>query len=158
MIPSVRKATLKDLPILLDFEQGVIIAERPFDPTIKKGEITYYDISELITSEDSDVFVAEINNEIVASGYAKIKTDRHYLKHKYQGYLGFMFVSKQHRGKKINKLIVDELLKWCKKRNIFEIRLDVYQDNIPAIKAYEKAGFKKHLINMRLDIENFDLG
>jgi GNAT superfamily N-acetyltransferase len=154
---NVRKATLKDLPVLLQFEQGVIEAERPFDPTIQEGDINYYDISELITNPNSEVFVAEIKNEIVASGYAKIKTDRHYLKHKYQGYLGFMYVPKNHRGKQLNKLLIDALLKWCKSKNIFEIRLDVYQDNLPAIKAYKKVGFKKHLINMRLDIENLNL-
>lgn len=152
MAPIVRKATLEDLPILLEFEQGVILAERPFDPTIKDGDITYYDIPDLITNPNSDVFVVEINKHIVASGYAKIKPDRHYLKHEHQGYLGFMYVSNQHRGKQLNKLIIDALFNWCKSRNIFEIRLDVYQDNIPAIKAYEKVGFKKHMINMRLDI------
>ncbi|GAA3597202.1 GNAT family N-acetyltransferase [Flavivirga amylovorans] len=152
----VRKATLNDLPVLLEFEQGVITAERPFDPTIKGGDINYYDINELITSQYSDVYVAESNGDIVASGYAKIKTDRHYLKHAYQGYLGFMFVSDTHRGQGLNKMIIDALLKWCKARNIYEIRLDVYDDNIPAIKAYEKVGFKKHMINMRLDIENLD--
>ncbi len=153
MTPIVRKATLKDVSILLEFEQGVIAAERPFDPTIKSGDIAYYDIPDLITNPNSDVFVVEIDSHIVASGYAKIKPDRHYLKHRQQGYLGFMFVDHQHRGKQLNKLIIDALLEWCKSLHIFEIRLDVYQDNLPAIKAYEKVGFKKHMINMRLDIE-----
>tara|TARA_R110000868_G_scaffold130775_1_gene340618 strand:- start:137 stop:610 length:474 start_codon:yes stop_codon:yes gene_type:complete len=157
MTPIIRIATLKDLTVLLRFEQGVIEAERPFDPTIKECEITYYDISELITSPNSEVFVAEIENEIVASGYVKIKSDRHYLKHEKQGYLGFMYVSEKHRGKQLNKHIIDALLQWCKLRNIFEVRLDVYDDNIPAINAYQKVGFKKHMINMRLDIENLDL-
>jgi len=157
MVPIIRIATLKDLTVLLGFEQGVIAAERPFDPTIKECTITYYDISELITSPNSEVFVAEIENEIVASGYAKIKTDRHYLKHEKQGYLGFMYVSEDHRGKQLNKHIIDALLQWCKSRNIFEIRLDVYDDNFPALSAYQKVGFKKHMINMRLDIENLDL-
>ncbi|WP_339893468.1 GNAT family N-acetyltransferase [uncultured Algibacter sp.] len=157
MTPIIRIATLKDLTVLLRFEQGVIEAERPFDPTIKECEITYYDISELITSPYSEVFVAEIENEIVASGYVKIKSDRHYLKHEKQGYLGFMYVSEKHRGKQLNKHIIDALLQWCKLRNIFEVRLDVYDDNIPAINAYQKVGFKKHMINMRLDIENLDL-
>ena len=157
MAPIIRIATLKDLTVLLRFEQGVIEAERPFDPTIKECEITYYDISELITSPYSEVFVAEIENEIVASGYVKIKSDRHYLKHEKQGYLGFMYVSEKHRGKQLNKHIIDALLQWCKLRNIFEVRLDVYDDNIPAINAYQKVGFKKHMINMRLDIENLDL-
>lgn len=157
MAPLIRIATLSDLPVLLKFEQGVIEAERPFDPTLKEGEITYYDISELITSPYSEVFVAEIENEIVASGYAKIKSDRPYLKHEKQGYLGFMYVSENHRGKQLNKLIIDALLKWCKAKQVYEIRLDVYEGNLPAIKAYEKVGFKKHMINMRLDIKNINL-
>ena len=94
------------------------------------------------------------NNELVASGYAKIKEDRHYLKHSKQGYLGFMFVPEKYRGQGYNKLIVDALLNWCKSRDVYEIRLDVYDENPSAIRAYEKAGFKKHMINMRLDIRN----
>ena len=157
MKPIVRKATLTDLPFLLEFEQGLIEAERPMDPTIKDGEISYYDISEFIKNEDSDVYVVELNGEIVASGYARIKNDRHYLKHTKLGYLGFMFVPEEHRGKGLNKLIMNVLLKWCKTRNIHEIRLDVYDTNPSAIRAYEKAGFTKHMINMRLDIEDLDV-
>lgn len=154
MKPIVRKAVPKDLPILLKFEQGLIEAERPMDPTIKCGDISYYDISLLIKNENSDVFVVEINDEIVASGYAKILDDRPYLKHDKQGYLGFMFVPEKHRGNGYNKLIMDALLDWCKQRQVFELRLDVYDINPSAIRAYEKAGFKKHLINMRLNLED----
>ena len=149
-----RKAILKDVPTLLEFEQGVIEAERAFDPTIKAGQITYYNISELINNSESEVFVVEKDTHIVASGYAKIKGDRHYLKHDKIGYLGFMFVHKAHRGQGLNQLIINELLKWCKERQVFEIRLDVYEDNLTAIKAYEKVGFKKHMINMRLNISD----
>ena len=157
MEPIVRKATLNDVPILLDFEQGLILAERPMDPTIKDGKISYYDVSEFIKDTDSELFIVELNGEIVASGYAKIKDDRKYLKHKKQGYLGFMFVPEPHRGNGYNKLIMDALIKWCKERGVFEIRLDVYDTNFSAIRAYEKAGFSKHLINMRLNIEGLDL-
>ncbi|NND24766.1 MAG: GNAT family N-acetyltransferase [Flavobacteriaceae bacterium] len=150
----VRKANLSDLPVLLEFEQDLIEAERPMDPTIKDGKISYYDISEFIKNEDSDVFVVTINNEIVASGYAKIKSDRPYLKHTRQGYLGFMFVPEAHRGNGYNQLIIDALLGWCKERGIYEIRLDVYASNPSAIRAYEKAGFNHHLINMRLDLSD----
>lgn len=153
----VRKAEMEDVPILLDFEQRLISAERPMDPTIKDGKISYYDVSSFIKNDDSEVFVVELDGEIVASGYAKIKPDRHYLKHTKQGYLGFMFVPENHRGQGYNKLIVDALLKWCKDRHVFEIKLDVYHTNHSAIKAYEKAGFKKHLINMRMDIKDLDI-
>ena len=148
---TLRKATLDDLSTLLDFEQGLIHAERPMDPTIQEGDISYYDIGALITGNDSEVIVAEFEGKIVASGYARIKDDRHYLKHDKQGYLGFMFVTEEHRGNGLNGLIIEKLIEWCRANTIYEIRLDVYQDNPQAIKAYEKAGFKKHMITMRLD-------
>lgn len=154
MTPILRIANLDDLPILLEFEQRLIKAERPMDPSIKDGDISYYDISEMIKATNSEVFVVELDDEIVASGYAKIMDDHPYLKHAKQGYLGFMFVPEEHRGKGLNKLILNALIDWCKTRNVFEIRLDVYDVNKTAIKAYKKSGFKNYLINMRFDIED----
>ena len=153
MTYTVRKATLEDLPVLLEFEQGLIKVERPMDPTIREGEISYYDVGEFIRSDDAEVFVVEQEGRILASGCVRIKPDRHYLKHKRMGHLGFMFVPEEYRGKGLNGLIIEKLVDWCKSRDLQELRLDVYQSNAPAIRAYEKAGFSKHLITMRLNIE-----
>ena len=155
MTYSIRKATLADLPLLLDFEQALIKVERPMDSTIKEGEVSYYDIADFIQQTDTEVLVTECDSKIVASGYAQIKGDRHYLKHDLQGYLGFMYVDEEHRGKGLNKLLIDALIKWCKDRAVHEIRLAVYQDNPSAIRAYEKVGFKKHLITMRMDVTDY---
>ena len=135
---------------------GLVDAERPMDVTIKDGKVIYYDLESFISSEDAVLYVVEINDELVASGYAKIKPDRSYLKHDNHVYLGFMYVPEKHRGKGYNKLIIDALLSWSKAKNINEIRLDVYDSNPSAIRAYEKAGFEKHMIHMRMDIK--DLG
>lgn len=154
MKPTVRLATKEDLLVLDKFMDGLVAAERPMDPTIKEGKVVYYDLAKFIGKSDSALYVVVLGDEIVASGYAKIKGDRHYLKHDKQGYLGFMFVPEQHRGNGYNKLIMDALLKWCKDKNLSEIRLDVYDTNQPALRAYEKAGFTKHLITMRLDLND----
>ena len=154
MKPTVRLATKEDLLVLDKFMDGLVAAERPMDPTIKEGKVVYYDLAKFIGKSDSALYVVVLGDEIVASGYAKIKGDRHYLKHDKQGYLGFMFVPEQHRGNGYNKLIMDALLKWCKDKNLTEIRLDVYDTNQPALRAYEKAGFTKHLITMRLDLND----
>ena len=155
MMYSIRKATLADLTLLLEFEQALIKVERPMDSTIKEGKVSYYDIADFIQQSDTEVLVVECNSKIVASGYAQIKGDRHYLKHDLQGYLGFMYVDEAHRGQGLNKLLIDDLIQWCKKRDVNEIRLAVYQDNPSAIRAYEKVGFKKHLITMRLDASDY---
>ena len=156
MKPIVRLATKNDLATLDIFMDGLVEAERPMDVTIKDGKVIYYDLEGFILSEDAVLYVAELNGELVASGYAKIKKERIYLKHEAHAYLGFMYVPEKHRGNGYNKLIIDALLNWSKTRNIKEIRLDVYETNPSAIRAYQKTGFKKHLIQMRLDLHDFD--
>lgn len=146
-----REATEQDLKILLEFEQGIVTAERPFNSTLIDGEIHYYDLRHFIKSPDATLIVVEDKDEIVASGYALIReTEKNYYNFKTYAYLGFMFVKPEYRGKGINKIITDELVNWAKSRNISEIRLDVYAQNESAIKAYEKAGFEPLLLTMRL--------
>ncbi|MEO9510861.1 MAG: GNAT family N-acetyltransferase [Flavobacteriaceae bacterium] len=148
---KVRKAKLDDLPVLLNYEQSLIKAERPFDITIKDDPINYYDLRQMIFDENACVLVAEVDDNIIASGYAIAKRARHYLNHEYYSYLGFMFTDPDFRGQGVNAKIVDELKIWSLEKGFKEIRLTVYQDNIPAIKAYEKVGFKRHIIEMRLE-------
>ncbi|MBV8328051.1 GNAT family N-acetyltransferase [Chryseobacterium sp.] len=146
-----RKATVQDLDILLEFEQGIVSAERPFNSTLIDGEIHYYDLSHFIKSPDAILVIAEENNEIIGSGYALIKKpEKDYYTFETYAYLGFMYVKPEYRGKGINRLITDELIGWAKSRGITEVRLDVYAQNESAIKAYEKAGFEPHLLTMRL--------
>ncbi|MEZ5029529.1 MAG: GNAT family N-acetyltransferase [Ferruginibacter sp.] len=103
----------------------------------------------MIAAPDVELLVAEINNEVVGSGYARIENAKPFLQHNRHAYLGFMYIMPQWRGKGINKKILDKLTEWVQQHNITELRLDVYQPNIAAIKAYEKAGFTKHMIEMR---------
>jgi GNAT superfamily N-acetyltransferase len=147
----VRKARLDELATLLEFEQAIISAERPFDATLRAGEIHYYDLAQLIVSADAEVLVAEVENVLVGSGSAEIKKAENYWQHEYFAYLGFMYVRPEFRGKGVNQKILDALKLWAIERNLTELRLEVYQDNLPARKAYEKAGFKANLLEMRLD-------
>ena len=149
-----RKATNKDLPQLLTFEQGVITAERPFDSFLKESNITYYDIQNLIESEESEMVIAEIDGQIVGAGYGQIRESKPYWKKPAFVYLGFMFVHPSFRGQGINQKIINYLKDWAKSKNIHELRLEVYVENESAIRAYEKAGFKNHMLEMRLDMED----
>jgi ribosomal protein S18 acetylase RimI-like enzyme len=150
---STRTATLADLDTLLAFEQGIITTERPFDQTLDDDPISYYDIGAMITAPNIEVVVATIENEIIGSGYARVEDAKPYLKHQKYAYLGFMYVKPEYRGKGINQKVIKHLQQWCILRDITECRLEVYHDNLPAIKAYEKLGFEKLLITMRTKIE-----
>ncbi len=150
---TIRPAEIADLETLLQFEQGVIRAERPFDLTLKGDPISYYDIKELITAPHILLLVAQSGEHIIGSGYARIEPAKPYNRHQQYAYLGFMFVDGAWRGKGVNKQILDGLKQWVKSQGIGELRLEVYQQNESAIRAYEKAGFAKHMILMRIGLE-----
>ena len=151
-IISTRPANLNDLKTLLAFEQGVIEAEKPLDSFLKTGKIYYYNIEEMIAAEHTHLIVAVTNNKIVGSGYVRIEKAKEYHKNKLNGYVGFMYVKPEFRGKRISNSILESLKFWAKNKGLNELRLDVYNNNPSAIKAYERFGFNKSMINMRMEI------
>jgi GNAT superfamily N-acetyltransferase len=151
---TVRQATPGDLGALLRFQQGVVEAERPFDPTLKDGSVHYYDIAALMASTDVHFLVAECGSDLVGCGFARIEAAEHYLKHPLHAYLGLMYVDPTHRGQAVNGKIVDALKKWCRARQITELRLEVYSGNRAAIRAYQKQGFAEHMLEMRLGLND----
>jgi len=150
---TVRAAALQDLDLLNRFQQSILSAERPFDPTIKHGPAQYYDVARLLRSDDVRFVVAATDETIVACGFARIDASKPYLRHPIQAYLGLMYVEPGYRGRSINQKIINDLKQWCIARNVRELRLEVYHDNLQAIRAYEKAGFTKLLIEMRLELK-----
>jgi ribosomal protein S18 acetylase RimI-like enzyme len=149
----IRKARKEDIETLLQFEQGVIKAERPFDITIKRDDTRYYNLPLLIDSDDSELVVAEVDNQLIASGYARIENSKLFFRHAQHAYLGFMYTVPEYRGRGVNAMILEALKNWSASKQVTELRLEVYVDNLPAIKAYEKMGFAKNLIEMRLGLD-----
>lgn len=149
---TIRRATINDLPTLLLFEQGIIEAERPFDKTLKRTGTTYYDLDTMLVSDTVYLAVAQVSDRLVGCGYARIELSKTFVQHTQHAYLGFMYVLPEHRGKGINQKIMGTLKNWAFSQGITELRLEVYYSNQSAIKAYEKFGFQKLMIEMRLGI------
>ena len=149
----IRQAQEDEISLLIEFEQGIVEAERSFDNTLKDGTIHYYDLLELIKSSEAEVLVAVIDDQLVGSGYAKLLDAKPYQKYEKYVYLGFMYVKPAYRGQGINKLILQKLINWAKNRNISEVRLQVYDENTIAKNAYQKTGFKPNLLEMRMEID-----
>ncbi len=148
----IRPATLEDVSVLLEFEQGMIEAERPMDITLKREKTFYYNLPQMINSERTELVVAIENDELIGCGYARAVKANECFQFDEFSYLGFMFTKEEYRGKGVNKKIMNYLYDWSLARGIYEVRLEVYPDNPSAIKAYEKAGMHISLHTMRVDL------
>ena len=146
---SFRAAEFADLPLLREFEQGVIAAERPYSLNLKPGPIQYYDLELMLQADDTQLLVCELAGEAIGSGYARLQKSAAQYNHDLHVYLGFIYVVPAHRGKGVSGLIMEALLTWARDAGAREVRLDVYVDNEAAVRAYEKFGFAKILVNMR---------
>jgi len=147
---TIREATEADLSTILSFEQGVVAAEQPYDSALKSEDVHYYDVGALIASDRSMVLVAEDAGRVVGTGHATLKESKKCLSHDQHAYLGLMYVDPQYRGRGIIQRIMDELMEWARTEGITDFYLDVYAENSSAVRAYEKFGFKRNMIEMKL--------
>lgn len=153
----VRPAVLADLDVLLEFELGLIEAERPFDLSIRTDDhVRYYDLPSLIASPDVELAVAELDAKLIGCGYARIEASKAFLRHRKHSYLGFMYVLPKHRGKGVNRLIMTALESWSAARGVSVLQLEVYIQNDAAIRAYERGGFTNNIVEMRKVLETMD--
>jgi ribosomal protein S18 acetylase RimI-like enzyme len=147
---TIRKAVMADIDVLRQFEQGVIAAERLFDSSLKPDPILYYNLPEMMAAPHIELLVAEVDGQVAASGYARIETSLHFVQHTQHAYLGFMYTLPQHRGKGINRQIIEALRNWAAAKEVYALVLEVYPGNQPAISAYEKAGFHGYILQMKM--------
>lgn len=64
------------------------------------------------------------------------------------GHIEDVVVDNNHRNKRIGKKLLDSLSQMAKDQGCYKVILDCSEDNAP---FYEKCGFKKHGIEMRLN-------
>ena len=131
----IRKANATDIETLRMFEQGIMAAERPFDPTLKPDS-HYYDLGAMLTDANIELAIATLNNKAVGCGYARLERAKPYLLHEFHAYLGFMYVLPDFRGHSIIQKVLQHLKNWATGKGITEFRLEVYCQNIAAVKAY----------------------
>jgi len=145
-----REAIPADLSRLQELEQCVIESERPLNSSLKTSNTFYYDLPNMILDDNTYLIVVEVSGDIIGTGYAQIRNSKECFVHEKHSYIGFMFVSPNHRGKGLAQKILDQLIEWSEGEGIKDIYMDVYAQNESAIKAYNKAGFKPCLVEMKL--------
>jgi len=91
-----------------------------------------------IINKGGEIFAAVLNDEVLGVG-ALIKSDGK----DYDYELAKMAVSPKAQGKGVGLLLAESALKWAKEKGASKIYLESNTKLKPAIKLYEKLGFKE---------------
>ncbi|OHD23265.1 MAG: hypothetical protein A2Y38_24335 [Spirochaetes bacterium GWB1_59_5] len=137
MVSSVRKATLSDIPGLLELMKA-FYSESGYTVNIEKATkaFTVFISNELV----GNVFCAKSENLII--GYVVVK---YYYA---MGNYGFvcsiddLFVDKKYRSNKIGSMLIEKVLRVAKEKTISAFNVEVGADNTLAKKLYKKYGFE----------------
>lgn len=114
--------------------------------------------------EDCCLFVATENEKIIGSIILRHEPEPAYLTATWQRELDYknifvihtFVVSPEKLNNGIGKTLLEFAERYAKENNVKALRLDVYENNIPAIKLYEKCGYK-YIDTVSLGLEEYGL-
>jgi ribosomal-protein-alanine N-acetyltransferase len=105
----------------------------------KREAFTKQQIANLLTDYNSVSLVAKANGEIVGFIIGMIYLERNSL----TGHILTIDISPIHRRKGIAQKLLQEIEKIFKGKGVKTCRLEVREDNIAALRLYQKFGYKK---------------
>ncbi len=153
MKPAIRKATTGDIDQIFElyFEfhefhvksisHYLVSMERPDDRTNSELAKT---LTEIITGENSSIFIAEVSGHLVGLVEIYLRQDdpsNRYIRHHRYGHLQSLIVSERHREQGIGKLLAETAHQWAKDKGADEIRLDVWEFEAGPLGFYERLGY-----------------
>lgn len=153
---NIRKAKKADFNKILKLAKELHEAELPFDKNLNKN---YYnnkkeikDLKKSISSRKKVVLVAESDNDVIGyvNGYLMDKEEAYIEK---VAYLDQLCVSEKCRKQGVGKMLINEFTKIMKEKNAKFIKLNAFENNIPAVSLYEKEGFKEYSIYYMKEIK-----
>ena len=125
----VRIATRDDLPAALKLEQAC------FDTyCLTKRQLSY------LQGRPSALFlVAEDAGHLVGTGISLVRKNRRGL----SGRIYSLAIRREDRGRSIGQRLLREMMDQLQSRGVSRIYLEVEKDNAPAIRLYERNGFRR---------------
>ena len=145
---NIRKVNINDYDDVANLYTQLFDAEKGFDDNIVDTYIIDEKVEKIIKkrikSRKEIFLVAEIDNKIVGliDGYI---IESICYKEKV-AYLDHICVDKNHRNNDIGSKLIEEFSKKVEKKGAKYIKLNAFEENIPAVSLYRKHGFEKYSI------------
>lgn len=89
-----------------------------------------------LIAENDGVMCGVIDGYIIESIYYKEKVS----------YLDHLYVIDKYRRKKVGQSLIEEFTKIAQQKNAKYLKLNAFENNIPAVNLYKKLGFEEYSI------------
>lgn len=152
----IRKAQEKDMARINELLLQVCLVHHIGRPDLfKYGAKKYTDeqLIEIINDPDRPILVA-VNEDDIVLGYAfcifQQHIDNNILTDVKTLYIDDLCVDKKYRGQHIGKRIYEEVIRFAKAENCYNVTLNVWSCNESAMKFYESCGLIPQKIGMEV--------
>ena len=150
----IRKAVLEDLISIQKLNDNLFDLEfNNFDDTLKREWALEKEGQEYFEDmiKNEIVFVAQIEEKIVGYLAGSICEEISYITESFVE-LDNMFIDDEYRRFGIGTLLMDEFKKYCKEKNMQNIKVTASAKNSRAIQFYIKNGFEDYNITLKYKI------
>jgi len=135
---EIRKATINDLPFLVEFTAK---EAREAEGITKPTETLESGIIRALEDESKAVYWVMIDDHAIPVASVSAVKEWSDWNAGYYWWIQSMYVSPDHRGKGLHVELIKVVELEMRRQGGLELRLYVHKDNIRAKKAYGKAGF-----------------
>lgn len=152
---TIRRAQESDIPTINKLLYEVLKVHSDVRPDLfKAGTKKYTDeeLKEILKDDKTPVFVAEKEGNVV--GYA-FCVHQQYINNNNMTdiktlYIDDLCVDEAARGAHVGKALYEYVLNYAKAEGCYNVTLNVWADNVNAVKFYEKIGLKIQKIGMEM--------
>lgn len=150
---TIRRAKESDIPTINKLLYQVLKVHSDARPDLfKAGTKKYTDeeLKEILADDKTPVFVAKKDGSVL--GYA-FCVHQQYINNNNMTdiktlYIDDLCVDEAARGAHIGKALYEYVVNYAKKQGYYNVTLNVWADNVNAVKFYEKIGLKVQKIGM----------
>lgn len=152
---AIRRAQESDIPTINKLLYEVLKVHSDVRPDLfKAGTKKYTDeeLKKILEDDKTPVFVAEKEGNVV--GYA-FCVHQQYINNNNMTdiktlYIDDLCVDEAARGAHVGKALYESVLNYAKAEGYYNVTLNVWADNVNAVKFYEKIGLKIQKIGMEM--------
>jgi GNAT superfamily N-acetyltransferase len=149
-----RKATVKDLNILLEMGYELFLVEKEFEPLMtfskEEAENRYaYQLQHSIAL----FLLLYVNENVAGYAYAHLEKPESLSTTKLECEFEVLYLKPEFRGQGLSATLISEVISWAKEQKVFRIKTDIFTRNKASIQVFEKQGFQAHNIGFVLDMD-----